>query len=109
MNSTVRAALANGTFSSKNSRIDAKSVAGFVKLDRYSILSSEELDALTNKFGQQVIITCGLSASDSKAMSLALAKEAEAGAAQAAMAKRTGGALKGREVGEGIRHGFADE
>jgi hypothetical protein len=110
MNSTVRAALANGTFSAKNSRIDAKSVVGFVKLDRYSILSSEELEALTEKFGQGVVAACSLVANDAQASAIASAKAAEAGSAQVAMAAKTGVfAPKGQEVGAGIRHGFADE
>lgn len=109
MNSTVRAALANGTFSAKNSRIDAKSVAGYVKLDRYSSLSSEELGALADRFGQEVVAACGLVANDAKAMEIAEAKAAEAGSAQAAMAAKNGAfAPKGQESGAGIRHGFAD-
>lgn len=110
MNSTVRAAMANGTFSAKNARIDAKSIAGFVKLDRYCILSSEDLAVLTEKFGHEVIAACGMVANDAQASALAAAKETEAGSAQAAMAARTGAfAPKAQEVGIGIRHGFADE
>ena len=110
MNSTVKAALTNGVFSAKNARIDAKGVCGWVSLSGFSVLSASELSALTDKFGAAVVALCGLKSNDTAADTMRTEKAAEAGTAQAAMAKLTGSFIdRGHDVDRGIRHGLGDD
>lgn len=64
----IKAALSNGKYSEKNGRIDYKEITGaWSMITRHSVLSSEELDALTTKFGADVIEQIGLRANDERA------------------------------------------
>ena len=83
MNHLIVDAIKNGVYSTKNNRIDYQSIFGWSSIDRRDSFTSDEVKALRQHFGDEVIEKIGLVADEKGAAEIAARKAANLAASLA--------------------------